>query len=122
MPLVEGPGESSAFALAMYWRKKTNHWQAIARPSVRCHLQRDVFSNVESASRAEAISRYINIMGAGMGLSGFLALLAICIAGLWILGDQRQQKRERREREKWEQSKRDQKLLQELERKLERPD
>ena len=61
-------------------------------------------------------------MGARMGLSGFLALLAICIAGLWILGDQRQQKRERREREKWEQSKRDQKLLQELERKLERPD
>jgi len=71
-------------------------------------------------------------MGAGMGLSGFLALLAICIAGLWILGDQRQQKRERREREKWErekwergkedQSKRDQKWLQELERKLERPD
>ena len=83
---------------------------------------RRFFSNVDSASRAEAISRYINIMGAGMGLSGFLALLAICIAGLWILGDQRQQKRERREREKWEQSKRDQKLLQELERKLERPD
>ena len=83
------------------------------------------FSNVDSASRAEAISRYINIMGAGMGLSGFLALLAICIAGLWIWGDQQQQKRERREREKWErgkedQSKRDQKWLEELKRKLER--
>ena len=122
MPLVEGPGESSAFCFGDVLAQKTNHWQAIVRPSVRCHLQRDVFSNVESASRAEAISRYINIMGAGMGLSGFLALLAICIAGLWIWGDQQQQKRERREREKWEQSKQDQKLLQELERKLERPD
>jgi hypothetical protein len=57
-----------------------------------------------------------------MGLSGFLALLAICVAGLWILGDD-QQKRERREREEWERGKEDwdQKWLRELERNLERP-
>jgi hypothetical protein len=65
-------------------------------------------------------------MGAGMGLSGFLALLAICVAGLWILGDQQQKLRLRREREelergKEEQSKGDQKWLRELERNLERP-